>query len=129
MKPGVPAWSVVIVVTKGPHEFLVLTRNFNPRDPALPGGDSEDSDSAPAESARRELLEETGLVAQELRCIDRFEGDRGQPVFVFVATKWSGKPRIGNEGKPYWSSPLALMTKTATYRQEARSILQKLGRI
>lgn len=128
MKPGVPAWSVVIVVMRGMHEFLALTRNFNPRDPALPGGDSEDSDAAPAETARRELLEETGLTAKELRCIDRFEGDRGQPVFVFFATKWSGKPRIGSEGKPYWSSPNALTTKTATYKEEARRILQVLGR-
>lgn len=105
----------------------MLTRNFNPRDPSLPGGDSEDTDATPADTARRELFEETGIVAQELRCVDKYEGERNQPVFVFAITRWAGKPRIGNEGKPFWGNPRNLLSKTATFKEEAARILGKLG--
>ncbi len=130
MKPGIPAWSVVLIVPRGAHDVLALSRGFNLRDPAFPGGDSEEGDETPALTAVRELYEETGLRAVELRCMDQWVGDRGQPVFAFYTPKWRGKRlRASEEGKPFWTYPKALLTKTAYYRDDARRILEKLGRI
>ena len=127
MKDGIPAWSVVIVVPRGENTVLALSRGFNPRDPALPGGDSESTDESPAATAHRELLEETGIVANELRCVDQWEGERGQPVFAFVAPKWKGKLRVSTEGKPFWTHPKTLLVNRATFHQQTQKLFDKLG--
>lgn len=127
MKQGTPAWSVVVVVNNANNDVLALSRGFSVRDPALPGGDSEPGDETPAQTAARELLEEAGLIALELRCIDRWQGERGQPVFAFYITKWRGKRlRTSDEGKPFWTQPHKLLVKTAFYRDEARRLFAKL---
>lgn len=128
MKPGIPAWSVVVVVANGNNDVLAIRRGFNPRDPALPGGDSEPQDESPAQSAARELFEETGVTAIEMRCIDQWTGERGQPVFAFFVPKWRGKRlRTSDEGKPFWAQPHTLMGKTASYRDEAKRIFLKIS--
>lgn len=135
MKAGIPAWSVVVVVFRGPRNVLVMSRNFNIRDPSLPGGDSEPFDENPAATAKRELFEETGVTAIELRCMDQWVGERGQPVFAFFVPKWrgyggkGGRLRSSDEGKPFWAAPERLLIKTATYRDSAAHLLKKLGRI
>ena len=128
MKPGTPAWSVVVVAFRGPRHILAVTRSFNTRDPALPGGDSEPRDATPADTARRELFEETGMSATELRCMDQWVGERGQPVFAFFAPKLRGRLRASPEGKPFWTTPGRLLVKTATYRETAARLMEKLGR-
>jgi 8-oxo-dGTP pyrophosphatase MutT (NUDIX family) len=130
MKDSVPAWSVVVVAFDGPANVLAISRGFNPRDPAFPGGDSEAEDESPASTAKRELFEETGLTAMELRCMDQWTGDRGQPVFAFFVPRWRGpRLRTGAEGKPFWSRPERLLVKTATFRDTAQRLLAKLGRV
>ncbi len=130
MKDGTPAWSVVVVVFKGPTSVLAISRNFNTRDPSLPGGDSEPEDANPAATAVRELFEETGIQAIELRCMDQWVGDRGQPVFAFFIPKWKGsRLRTSDEGKPFWTVPGRLLIKSATYRDYAQRLLEKLGRV
>jgi 8-oxo-dGTP pyrophosphatase MutT (NUDIX family) len=130
MKEGTPAWSVVVVVFKGARGVLAITRNFNPRDPSLPGGDSELEDETPAQTAKRELFEETGLQATELRCMEQWVGERGQPVFGFFAAKWKGsRLRTSAEGKPFWATPQRLIIPSATYRKDAQRLLHTLGRV
>jgi len=130
MKPGVPAWSVVVVLFKGANMVLAVSRSFNTRDPALPGGDSEVTDRDPAATAKRELFEETGITATELRCMDQWVGERGQPVYAFFAPKWKGvRLRTSDEGKPFWTRPRNLLAKSATYRDIAQKLLTKLGRV
>jgi 8-oxo-dGTP pyrophosphatase MutT (NUDIX family) len=130
MKDGYPAWSVVVVVFSGPHNVLAISRNFNTRDPSFPGGDSEPRDKTPAATAKRELFEETGLTALELRCMDEWTGERGQTVYAFFVPKWKGaRLRTSDEGKPYWTRPHRLLVKTATYRDTAQRLLEKLGRV
>jgi 8-oxo-dGTP pyrophosphatase MutT (NUDIX family) len=126
MKEGTPAWSAVVVVSNGHNDVLAISRGFNLRDPALPGGDSEPFDEGPAQTAARELYEETGLRAKEVRCIDRWTGERGQPVFVFYIPQWSGKLRTSSEGKPFWTQPKNLLARGAYYRDEARQVFAKL---
>jgi 8-oxo-dGTP pyrophosphatase MutT (NUDIX family) len=130
MKPGTPAWSVVMVVPKGGSGILAVNRGFNPRDPALPGGDSEEADESPAATAARELFEETGIKALELRCMAQWVGERGQPVFAFFVPRWQGSHlRVSEEGKPFWAHPRSLVAKTAYFRDDARKLLEQLGRI
>jgi len=130
MKDGVPAWSVVVVVFSGPRNVLAITRNFNPRDIAFPGGDSEVTDETPAQTARRELWEETGIQTTELRCMDQWVGERGQPVYAFFVPRWKGsRLRASSEGKPFWTKPERLLSRSATYRHDARHLLEKLGRV
>lgn len=129
MKPGIPAWSVLTIVFKGPH-VLAISRNFNQRDPAFPGGDSEPSDPSPADTAMRELYEETGIQAMELRLMEQWEGDRGQPVFAFFVPRWQGsRLRTSDEGKPFWARPEKFTVPTATFRETSQILLQKLGKL
>jgi 8-oxo-dGTP pyrophosphatase MutT (NUDIX family) len=130
MKDGVPAWSVVAVVFSGSHNVLAISRSFNTRDPGFPGGDSESFDTSPAATAKRELFEETGITALELRCMDEWVGERGQKVYAFFIPKWKGKRlRTSSEGKPFWTRPHRLLVKTATYRDSSQRLLEKLGRV
>lgn len=132
MKAGIPAWSVVVVLFKGPRFVLAISRNFNQRDPGFPGGDSEPGDENPAATARRELMEETGVHAAELRNMAQWTGDRGQPVYAFFVPKWklpSARLRTSNEGKPFWTTPQKLLVKSATFHETARLLLEKLGRV
>lgn len=130
MKDGVPAWSVVLLVCNGDNSVLAINRGFNARDPALPGGDSEPGDETPAATAARELLEETGLQAVELRCVDKWEGERGQPVYAFFIPRWKGKRLVvSGEGKPFWTQPKRLLIKTAQFRDKAQDLFVRLGGI
>jgi 8-oxo-dGTP pyrophosphatase MutT (NUDIX family) len=130
MKEGTPAWSVVTVLFRGPQQVLALARNFNPRDPAFPGGDSEVFDASPEDTATRELMEETGVEALELKLMDKWQGERGQPVFAFFVPRWRGpRLRTGAEGKPFWTRPERLVHRSATYGADAQRLLAKLGRV
>lgn len=132
MKTGIPAWSVVVVVFQGPRFVLAISRNFNQRDPGFPGGDSEPEDENPAATAKRELFEETGVYAVELRNMAQWTSDRGAPVYAFFVPKWklpASRLRTSNEGKPFWTTPQRLLIKSATYRETARLLLEKLGRV
>lgn len=130
MKDGTPAWSVVVVVFGGPYNVLAVARGFNARDPALPGGDSDPDDVSPSATAKRELYEETGIHAIELRCMDEWIGERGQPVYAFFVPVWKGvRLRSSSEGKPFWTRPPRLLVKTAQFRAYAEHLLSKLGRL
>lgn len=130
MQEQTPAWSVVTVLFNGPHNVLAIARNFNPRDPAFPGGDSETDDPDPAATAKRELFEETGVEALELRLMDQWVGERGQPVYAFFIPRWRApRLRTGDEGKPFWTRPERLIRRSATYGALAQHLLSKLGRV
>jgi 8-oxo-dGTP pyrophosphatase MutT (NUDIX family) len=130
MKDGIPAWSAVAVVFNGPRNVLAVSRGFKTRDPGFPGGDSEPGDDTPAKTAARELFEETGITALELKCIDEWVGERGQPVYVFYVPRWRGsRLRTSDEGKPFWTSPETLLKRTAFYRMEAARVFESLERL
>ncbi|MEE8385942.1 MAG: NUDIX domain-containing protein [Dehalococcoidia bacterium] len=130
MKDGTPMWSAVVIVPRGQHQVLALNRGFSQRDPAFPGGDWDVADASPAATARRELWEETGIEAIELKCVDRWQGERGQEVYAFLVSRWKGsRIRPSAEGKPFWTRPDKLLAPTATFREDARRLLQKVGEL
>ena len=95
---SLPAASVA-VFRRG--ELLLIRRGKNPyRDLwTLPGGVLEPNESA-EEAARRELTEETGLIAGNLHLVTRHEpelGDRRYVISVFLCTHFSGTPRAGDD--------------------------------
>jgi 8-oxo-dGTP pyrophosphatase MutT (NUDIX family) len=121
---------VVVVVFSGPYNVLAIARDFNARNPALPGGDSNLEDANPAATAQRELFEETGIRALELRCMDEWIGERGQPVYAYFVPTWKGsRLRSSSEGKPFWTRPERLVGKNAVYKAYAEHLLGKLGRL
>lgn len=128
MKEGTPRWSAVVVAFNGAN-ILAVSRGYIPRDPAMPGGDATDEDTSPAATAAREMFEETGLRARELRLMDVWEGTRGQKVYVFFVPRWQGRLRSSSEGKAYWSTTANVLRRSATFRFEARRILEKLQRL
>lgn len=128
MKQGTPAWSAVTVVFKGP--LILAVTPFHTRDPGFPGGDSEPEDETPAATAKRELYEETGITALEMRCMDQWIGERNQPVYCFFVSKWrGGRLRASNEGKPFWARAERFLVPSAKYRHDARRLLEKLKRM
>lgn len=130
MKEGVPAWSVVVVLFDSADNVLAISRGFNTRDLAMPGGDSIEEDDAPATTATRELFEETGVRALELRCFDQWEGERGQPVYAFHVPRWrGGRLRTSDEGKPFWANIKKLLHKQATFREHAERLLLRLEKV
>lgn len=68
-----PDWINVIPLT--PEGKVVLIRQYRPGTEEvsleIPGGMVDDEDGDPAETARRELLEETGYAAEEIISIGR----------------------------------------------------------
>ncbi len=123
-----PRWSAVTVVFDG-DRVLALSRGYNPRNPAFPGGDAEKRDLDPARTAGRELYEETGIRARELRLMETWVGERGQKVYAFFVPRWHGRIRSSSEGKTYWSFAGNMCRDSAVFRQDAERLLRKLGRL
>lgn len=76
-----PDWVNVIPIT--PEGKVVLIRQYrvgvNEVTLEIPGGMVDEADGSPAESARRELLEETGYAAEEIVPIGRVTSN---PAFI-----------------------------------------------
>lgn len=125
------AWSVVLVV---PHGTLLLaqSRNFISRDRNFPGGDGDPEDLTAAHTASRLLLEETGLISkpEDFRILDTWDGERGQPVYVYLVTRFRGRLRPSGKGKVFWTKKYStLMAATSTFAEFNSRILQKLMEI
>lgn len=91
-----------ILVTDGRGRFLAVLQHDKKRRVAFPGGHLEPGET-PAQTAVRELFEETGLRATELRELGRVVGD-GRETFLFAATT-TGMPRRSQEGAVLWTRP------------------------
>ena len=86
-----PNWANVIAITKD-QEFIFVYQyrhGLQQRFYELPAGVCDDTDSSPLESARRELLEETGYGNgqwEELTVISANPGTHSNLCYCFVAT-------------------------------------------
>ena len=91
-----------VLVTDGRGRFLAILQRDKKRRVAFPGGHLEPGET-PVEAAARELAEETGLVALEMKELGRVVGD-GREVYLFAATA-AGTPRRSQEGAILWTRP------------------------
>ncbi len=112
--PLILVGAVVLVVTNG--QILLEQRNETQARFGLPGGLMEWAESTD-ETARRELLEETGLVAEDLTLLGVYSGknyvttlangDVFQSVtLAYVASKTTGTLRISEESVALTYFPL-----------------------
>lgn len=94
---------VVILVPRTDGRVLTVTRFGDASDVNLPGGSAEDWEE-PVEAARRELEEETGLVAGRMVKI-RSERIGDKVVSTFKVLSYTGRLRSSPEGDVGWSDP------------------------
>lgn len=102
--------SVCVIVKRPDGKVLAVSRNADNNDLNLPGGSMEFGET-PEEAARRELWEETGMIATELVEVHRGMA-RTKMAIVFKAKDASGKIRDSLEGKTCWVEPRRMLTGT-----------------
>jgi 8-oxo-dGTP pyrophosphatase MutT (NUDIX family) len=119
-------WHAAVIVLRQPDgRVLSVTRGDDLDDVNLPGGHRKWRDRSPAETARRELQEETGLLAQELRPLAAWS-HQGRRVVAFQGLGWSGRLRPSPEGHPAWVRPEELRGPGSRFRRENGMLLSRL---
>jgi 8-oxo-dGTP pyrophosphatase MutT (NUDIX family) len=94
--------AVVIYATNPSGAILTIANDSNGTDVNMPGGGIERGETT-EEAARRELWEETGLLAGTMSEI--FSGEQnGKFVTVFRAFNLSGSFRSSSEGEVGWAT-------------------------
>lgn len=101
--PEVEPKKAVVLVTRPDGKILAVSRPDDGTDMNMPGGGIKEGES-PEEAARRELWEETGLLASDLTEIYR-EG----PVVAFRAFDPGGRVRSSEEGITRWITQQEIM--------------------
>lgn len=104
------ATAVCIIVKRSDGKVLAVTRDGDENDLNLPGGNIEPGES-PEEAARRELWEETGMIATDLLEVHRGKG-RTKVSVVFKANDASGNLRGSAEGSACWVDPQRMLSGT-----------------
>ena len=115
--------AAVVVLIRGDGKVLGVTRGSNLRDINLPGGYREPGDESPANTAWRELLEETGLQLRKARFMGNLASN-GKKVVAFRGTAWTGELRPSSEGYPVWVDPKRLFH--GSHGKAAQELLQRV---
>lgn len=102
--------AVCIIVVREDGKVLSVSHGDDENDLNLPGGGIETGE-LPEEAARRELWEETGMIATELLEVYRGVG-RSRLTVVFKANDADGNLRNSPEGKVAWVNPKKLLVGT-----------------
>jgi 8-oxo-dGTP pyrophosphatase MutT (NUDIX family) len=117
--------ATVIVLQKPDGRVLGVTRGDDLDDLNLPGGNRKLQDRSPAETAQRELREETGLQVKTLRPLAVWTCE-GRKILAFQGLSWSGKLRPSFEGHPFWVQPEELEGIGSRFRHENGMLLKRL---
>ena len=119
-------WHAAVIVLQRPDgRVLGVTRGEDLDDINFPGGNRIARDRSPADTARRELREETGLVVRALNPLATWNSE-GKKVTAFKGLTWSGQLRPGPEGQPAWVWPEALQRPSSRFRQHNGILLSRL---
>jgi len=75
---------VSLVLIRGPEDTILMGNRLDGKGWSLPGGHANEGEE-PMAAAVRELKEETGLIASELKLVKAIKKDNGLDIFLFVA--------------------------------------------
>jgi len=114
-------------------EVLLIRRGKEPRigEWSLPGGRIEFGEAAQA-AALRELLEETGVVAELAGLVDVVDGFYGERQYVLVdyAARWiSGEPVAGDDAAEARFMPMAKAIEAVSWDETKRVIREAHARV
>jgi 8-oxo-dGTP pyrophosphatase MutT (NUDIX family) len=122
--------AALVVLQHDDGRVLAISRGDDVWDWGFPGGTADPQDITIADTAFRELLEETGVVASELALLHREHAD-GHVVTTFVATQIHAWPAVLRsdpfEGYVDFVDPKTLVAPTCRYRKHAKVVLKKAG--
>ena len=111
--------SAVVFLRRKDGKILAVSRPDDASDLNMPGGGIEPGES-PEDAARRELWEETGLIASDL-----IEVYRDERTVAFRALSASGKPRGSEEGLTAWVDSSTL--SSGRYGEFFKNMMKKLA--
>lgn len=121
--------AALVLLSNPEGRVLAISRGDDVWDWGFPGGTAEPGiDQGIADTAFRELQEETGVVAAELRVLVR-EQCGTHFVTIFEAREIAVWPKVLRsdpfEGYVAWVKPQTLVAPTCRYRNQARKVLKK----
>ena len=122
--------AAVVLLRRSDGMVLGITRGDCPWAWHLPGGKKEPGESI-AQTARRELLEETGVNIRTgaLVTLCEFTSSTGRPVHAFQCER-NGLPERFDPtaaGQPAWVPPSLLVAECMPFAAECRRILTAAG--
>lgn len=122
--------AAVVLLRRSDGMVLGITRGDCPWSWHLPGGKKEPGESI-AQTARRELLEETGVNIRTgaLVTLCEFTSSTGRPVHAFQCER-NGLPERFDPtaaGQPAWVPPSLLVAECMPFAAECRRILTAAG--
>lgn len=118
-----PWRAAVVLVRRKDGSVLAVSNGDDMEDWNLPGGNRELGDRTAAATARRELQEETGLIARRLHPIASWMSKGGR-VVAFEAESVRGSLRSSEEGKAAWVAPDLVIAPTSTYHKHNALLLR-----
>ncbi len=118
-----PPESVCILVISPSGKILSVSRGKNIYDLNLPGGGIKPGED-PEDAARRELQEETGIIAGKMIEIHRGSSTTKMCV-TYKVLDYSGKLKSSPEGLAKWSEPEELLD--GTFGRYFQNLSLKLG--
>lgn len=115
--------TVRVMLRRSDGKFLCVADHGKSDRVGFPGG-RIDPGETPDVAAVRELWEETGLIADDLKLID-VRGFMGNEVFLFLTNDFEGELKSSDEGRTGWCS--ASVLTSGFFGEYYSKVLKKFG--
>jgi mutator protein MutT len=113
-------------------KVLAVSRKTNHSDFGLAGGKIDPGETS-EEAVKRELFEETGLIATKLHNVfedlDRVEGSKPCPCRTYLIESWEGEPKAMENAIVEWVSPWKLFEEEHSFCKYNIALFDHLNEI